>query len=254
MPETDDITHIILIGAMKCATTSLHQILEQNPAVATNRIKEINYFSRAKNSPEAYLAQFETTARTRYTLDSSTVYSKLVDRRTGRDKEGIPRRIARLERPVKLVYMMRDPVDRAESQFRHNLRRDRRSAHARQLRHLITTSLYARHIDIYRRHFAPEQLYLGSFDAFTRDPAAFMADLTAFLGTPDFDYALDRRVNIARREDASLSPEERLRIARKVLPDTRALLERHAFEPARPWYDRLSRQVAATGEAGAGQD
>src|SRR3954469_22213852 len=97
----------IVIGAMKCATTTLHEQLARQPGVFMSRPKELNFFSDDETYGLGlgwYASVFGRAAPGDLCGESSTHYTKL---------PVYPRAVERMSRAlpgVKLIYVMRDPV------------------------------------------------------------------------------------------------------------------------------------------------
>jgi hypothetical protein len=120
---------LVIIGAMKCGTTSLHHYLDQHPDVAMSRIKELNFFFGPADTdgdgdepPDWargnwhrgtpwYAAQFDPASRVRG--ESSPGY-------TSPSHPQVAGRIAAVIPDARLVYVVRDPVGRAVSQYHHH--------------------------------------------------------------------------------------------------------------------------------------
>lgn len=106
----------IIIGAMKCATSSLHTQLSSHPGIFGSEPKEPNYFSddaQFAKGEDWYLRLFAGARQTDLVFESSTHYTKLPD---------YPQTIARMKSMlpgVKLVYVMRHPIDRLVSHYIH---------------------------------------------------------------------------------------------------------------------------------------
>lgn len=110
--------NLFVIGAAKCGTTSLHRYLDLHPEVSMSRIKEPMYFlperdrrawtySPVVNSEDEYLALFEGGAKVRG--EASTLYTAYPRH------EGVPARIHAAAPDAKLVYLVRDPIERARA-------------------------------------------------------------------------------------------------------------------------------------------
>ena len=106
----------IIIGAMKSATTTLHEQLARQPGLWMSRPKEPNFFSDDENyarGPSWYASCFEGAGPDDLRGESSTHYTKLPThpRTVERMLEALPR--------VKLIYVMRHPIDRLTSHYLH---------------------------------------------------------------------------------------------------------------------------------------
>lgn len=106
--------NLIILGAMKCGTTSLHQYLDLHPDIAMARIKETDFFLDGATSSRGlawYEEQFDGRAAIRG--ESSPNYTKLPD-----SSGAAERMLATLPR-ARLIYLVRDPISRITSHYVH---------------------------------------------------------------------------------------------------------------------------------------
>jgi hypothetical protein len=108
--------NLVVIGGLKCGTTSLHHYLNLHPEVAMSRPKELNFFVEELNWPlgtDWYASHFEPSAPVRG--ESSPHY-------TSRPRfERVAERMRSVLGEPHLVYMVRDPIDRMLSHYLHNV-------------------------------------------------------------------------------------------------------------------------------------
>ena len=107
--------NLIIIGAQKCATTSLHYYLNFHPQISMSREKELDFFIQERNwrkGIEWYKSNFKGEEKIHG--ESSPNYTKypLYD--------GVPARIHSIVPEVKLIYILRDPIERIVSSYIHN--------------------------------------------------------------------------------------------------------------------------------------
>ncbi|MGA7703817.1 MAG: sulfotransferase [Solirubrobacteraceae bacterium] len=159
-----------IIGAMKCGTTSVHHYLQEHPEIQMPVIKETNFFSGpADGIPyppgskriedlKTYEQLFDPTYRVRG--EASPCYT-LYPRR-----KGTPERISALMPEAKLIYLVRDPVARALSQYHFSVsvEAERRSVHE-ALKDLSDPNslytcpgFYAVQIEQYLHYFRQDQI------------------------------------------------------------------------------------------------
>ena len=104
--------NLLIIGAQKCGTTSLHTYLDLHPDVHMAAEKELDFFiaDRAwRNGPEWYAARFR---------DDAAVRGEASPNYTGWPVwEDVPARAASLVPGAHLVYLVRDPIERIESHY-----------------------------------------------------------------------------------------------------------------------------------------
>ncbi len=110
---------VIIVGAQRAGTTSLLRYLDQHPQVRRSLKKEVHYFDVNHHRGERwYRGHFPRVPAGAglCVLESSPYY--LFHPRA-------PERIARLLPDVKLIALLRDPVERALSHYFHEVRRGR---------------------------------------------------------------------------------------------------------------------------------
>lgn len=177
----------LVIGARKGGTSSLFDYLLQHPDVRPPLWKEVRFFDRSYHKGLSwYRAHFprREPGAGWITGEATTGYLAHPD---------AAERIGRTLPGVKLVAILRDPVDRAVSDWAHERRRggERRTA-SEALGGLdpsspyLARSIYAPQLRRYLERFPPEQLLVLEHGAFFREPAAGYARLLRFLGLPPF--------------------------------------------------------------------
>ena len=197
---------VLIIGTQKGGTTSLFNYMVQHPAVLAPLSKEVHYFDlNYQRGPTWYRARFPYTYQLRtgtsITLDASPYY--LVH-------PLVPQRAAQQLPEVKLIALLRDPVDRAFSHYQHEIRGGRESlsfsdaiaAEAERLageeervrdgrnyysynHHRYSYLLRGQYIEQLRRwmeHFPRAQLLVLQSEWLFRDPAAASSAVYQFLG------------------------------------------------------------------------
>jgi len=180
-----------LVGAMKAGTTTLAARLAAHPALCVSERKEPGYFSRDERyalGAEWYASFFKHRRPGQMLGDASTCYS-----RSAVYPEAAPR--LREHNPgLKLVYVLRHPVDRAYSHYAHEMRRlfvrgeplPAPRAFFESDPECVAASLYAREIDHLHRWFAPEQLLVLRFEDLVASPEGAARRVFEFLGVdPD---------------------------------------------------------------------
>jgi Sulfotransferase domain len=109
--------NLVVIGGLKCGTTSLHHYLALHPEIAMSRPKELNFFVAELNwdlGPEWYASHFDRAAPVRG--ETSPHYTNLPR------FQGVAERMrATLTGDARIVCMVRDPIERILSHYIHNL-------------------------------------------------------------------------------------------------------------------------------------
>jgi hypothetical protein len=102
---------------MKSGTTTLFKHLAQHPAIAGSREKEPNYFSRRENRDKGrafYEALWDfDPAQHAWAMEASTDYTKLPS------MPSAAYFALRFEAEFRFIYVVRDPLERIVSHYRH---------------------------------------------------------------------------------------------------------------------------------------
>ena len=104
--------NLLIIGARKAGTTSLHSYLSLHPQIFMSKEKELSFFD-AKNRWQRGTEWYKTNFDSSFAIngESSPQYSRFP--RT----PGVPERIKQVLGTPKLIYMVRDPVERIVSDY-----------------------------------------------------------------------------------------------------------------------------------------
>jgi hypothetical protein len=189
--------NFFIIGAAKAGTTSLFYYLDQHPDLFMARDKELHYFC----DPDCdqwlplYRAQFDVDAPIRG--EASTLYTRAPA------IPGVPERMARLMPDARLVYLVRDPVERAmaswrEERFHVTERRPAAEAFAHPEdphNAYVAASRYAMQLEAYLEHFPAEQILVLDQAELATSADEVVTRVLAFLGLPAYDIDTTTRYN-----------------------------------------------------------
>jgi hypothetical protein len=106
--------NLIIIGGLKCGTTSIHHYLGLHPEIQMSKPKELNFFVTELNwdlGLDWYASRFDDRFKVRG--ESSPHYTNLPR------YEGVAERIRTHCPDAKLIYMVRDPIKRILSHWMH---------------------------------------------------------------------------------------------------------------------------------------
>jgi hypothetical protein len=175
--------NVLIVGAAKCGTTSLHEYLDLHPEVAMSREKELDFFVEEKNwarGIEWYEAQFAAAAAA-VQGESSPSYSAYPR------YKGVPARIRQVVPDARLIYLVRDPIDRIVSHFLHRQvvrpgTLEDAFADAGRREGLIGPSRYWLQLDRYLDHFSEQQILVVDSDDLRIRRDETLARIFAFVG------------------------------------------------------------------------
>lgn len=167
-------------------------------------------------------------------------------------------RIAQLIPDIRIVFIIRNPIERAFSQLRytHGSRmQDGRMSTAEMIRFLdspvqLMRSDYKRTIEVWSRCFPSDQFYLGFYDRLVEDPVAFLEGLCVFLGLRMPEARERRALRSAVNQSRELSgPRPVLRhLAVTYLRSMRELAEQYG-DPATRWVEDARAILEETGKS-----
>ncbi len=103
----------LILGGQRCGTTSLYRYLCGHPDVSSALVKEVQYFTlNYARGPDWYRSNFPLLSEGAVSFDASPYYLF---------HPAAPQRAARLLPDVRLIALLRNPVDRAFSHYQHNV-------------------------------------------------------------------------------------------------------------------------------------
>jgi len=117
----------LIPGASKAGTSSLHYYLNEHPDIHMSNPKELRFFDREKNHRKGltyYESQFEPAEEIAETSPPYWYHGITFDTNGDYrwdDTDDVPRRVAESYPDMKLVFTIRNPVDRSYSQYWKNV-------------------------------------------------------------------------------------------------------------------------------------
>lgn len=186
--------NLVVIGGLKCGTTSLHHYLNLHPEVAMSRPKELNFFVAELNwelGPDWYRSHFDPAAPVRG--ETSPHYTNLPR------FQGVAERMREtLGDEARVVYVVRHPVERLLSHYLHNVgggyeRRELAEAVADPLCSYVQRGRYAMQLAPYLAAFGRERVLVVGREELAREREATMRRVYGFAGvepgftSPEFE-------------------------------------------------------------------
>ncbi len=199
----------LLIGAMKCGTTSLYHYLRDHPQIFMPAIKAPEFFAEEGNWNRGigwYRRQFAGAGEDVLAIgEASNVYTKYPR------YQGVPARIAEHIPGVRMIYVVRDPIDRIRSHYQTRLTEGtERMPIGRAVREnpiYIDYSRYSMQLDRYLEHVPREQLLVITAEDLRSDRHSTIRRVYGFLGVdPDHVPSDLDRVFYETRHRAPRSP------------------------------------------------
>lgn len=217
-PKVDRV-HFIVGGVQKAATTAIHDFLAQNPHVALLRDQALHFFDKEEHfarEPDYRILHGNFTPGRRWRVAGEVTADYLYYPRA-------LERIAAYNPKMKLIISLRNPTERAFSQW--NMRREKGQEPLEFLDALkrdeemgiwkgprgnayLARSLYLPQLEKVFDLFPREQVFVLKYETFRTDPFPIIAGIFDFIGVPDQLRLKNKQRNVGSYS-RKLTPEER---------------------------------------------
>jgi hypothetical protein len=231
--------NLIVIGAMKAGTSALHAYLDDHPDVAMSTPKELCFFYDPEG-PEDVPAADPATGATGWSpgnwhrgigwyrghfREDVPVRGESSPGYTSPSFPGVAGRMASVVPDARLVYLVRDPVARAVSQYHYHVRdgTERRpilEALSDPTSQYILRSRYAERLAPFVERFPPERISIVVHEDLVAEPVETITGLLRSLGVDPSRWTLSRPPQTTPRE---IPPEVAEAVRTAVADDVRAL-------------------------------
>lgn len=185
-----NLPHFLIIGAAKSGTTTLATYLRKHPECFIPEEKEPNFFGIDEKYEQGlgyYASLFEPATESQVCGEASTDYAKWP--RYPHAAE----RIAKHLPDVKLIYIMRRPVDRAYSYYVHRHRagvNETFEEYIARTNEAIDGSEYMMQIERYLNFFPKDKFLFLLSDDLKEAPYEVLKEICQFIGIGDsFDFS-----------------------------------------------------------------
>lgn len=203
--------NFLIVGAAKAATTTIHEYLKQHPEIFMTEDKEPCFFAlKGKDiekfyhphgfdpvvNKESYLRLFENAKQEKIRGESSTPYLFLYEDTIKNIKCDIVK-----HEDVKILIVLREPVERAYSQYimyRRELWESNSFEEALELEEqrlknnyhfdyaYYKRGLYAHQVEAYQNNF--KNVKVVFYEDFKKDNIASLNEIITFLGLSKFEF------------------------------------------------------------------
>lgn len=209
--------NFLIIGAAKSGTTAIYTYIKQHPEIFMSSLKELRYFSnfnpppghipyhRSVGSLEAYESYFDDVKDEKIYGESTPMYLYT---------PGTAERIQAVIPDVKMLAILRNPIDRAVSAYTHGLRDwietadtfrealrlepERIEAGWGMLWHYVNAGYYYQQLQRYYAVFDPSQILVVLHDDLVADTDALLVKIFNFLNVnPSFKPDTSSRPNVS---------------------------------------------------------
>ena len=212
--------NLVVIGSMKCGTTSLHEYLSLHPQISMSQLKELDFFVDKfnwKKGVDWYRSNFKNPTEIRG--ESSPNYTKC------HLFAGVPERMYRLIPEAQLIYVVRDPIKRIISHYVHRVARglekrgiDEALADVRD-NNYIKTSLYFMQLERYLEYYSASSILIISQEDLYCDRINALQNIFKFLNV-DANFSDPQFLQTAHDSSTKKQPTD-LRLRLSNLPGGR---------------------------------
>lgn len=228
----------IIIGGMKCGTSSLYHYLSLHPEVGMSQIKEVDYFVADNNydkGVEWYQSQFRGMCKAYG--EASPNYSK------AHRFKGVPRRMYSLLPNVKLIYLVRDPVERLVSHYTHNYSEGREHRSIIEVlesdwgeNHYMMSSRYYWQLQHYLKFYAQDQIMIVFSEKLKQERRDTLKKIFRFIGVDETfyteAYANQKHRTEQKRRKGKVS---RYILERQVIKTLKSYVPDRVKDPIKTW-------------------
>lgn len=181
--------NFLIVGAQKCGTTSLHEILSQHPEVVMSEVKEVNYFTNTEKYQQGlgyYASFFPQNTQAKAIGEASPGYLCYPD---------VHQLIHQDLGDIKIVILLRDPIKRAYSQYWDNRRQLKETSseteiidqyleaeYSPQRKGYFSRGVYYKDVKKYMDQFGDENVQVIIFESLIKNQQTELQKLYKFLG------------------------------------------------------------------------
>ncbi|MFB6185876.1 MAG: sulfotransferase domain-containing protein [Halobacteriaceae archaeon] len=240
----------IIVGPQKCATTWLYECLYEHPEVHMPETDSVHYFNiNYHRNEQWYRKHFSEYGGEPIVGEETPTYIR---------DENAPKRIAETVPDVKLIFTLRNPVDRAYSHWWHERSKNKHSFEFKEVfenydlyQNWVVPGFYHQHLMRYREHIPEENIKVALFDDLVEDDLAYVQDIYSFLDV-DSDYVpslIGEKSNQGKFRSITRSSVHSMSVSayKKIAP-------RFGIDLARPIYRRIKSFLASQSEYEQGMD
>jgi hypothetical protein len=195
--------NLVIIGAERCGTTALWRYLTRHPEVYMSRLKEIRFFDgKHWDRGLAWYESHFADASAAVLGEASPQYTFYPRR------QGTPQRMHSVVPKAKLIYLVRDPIERLVSSYVDKYAVGiEHGTFAKAVRpsptnHYVSVSRYAMQLEQYLPYFPLERILVLSQEEFLNQRRRTLGKVFRFLGIGEAyeTHPFDRFANPSTRK------------------------------------------------------
>jgi len=243
--------HFIVIGAQKCGTTSMYKYLIKHPSIISAYRNEVHYFDQnfkkgicwyRSNFPSSlYMKYFQKISKNIHITGEASPYYIF--------HPLVPKRVFDLLPKIKLIALLRNPVDRAYSHYNHEMRKgretltfkdaidketERLSGESRKMLRnknyysynhhrysYLARGIYINQLKVWMDFFPKEQILIIKSEDLFNKTQEIMNQVTDFLNLPQRKMSDNKKYNVFKYQ--KMDPKVRIRLSNYFRPHNQRL-------------------------------
>lgn len=226
--------NFICVGTQKAGTSTLHDILNQHPEIKLPKLKETHFFrddEKFSKGMDYYFNYYFDNSEKKIIGEIDPEYSYF---------PGCAERIKQSLGTIKIIFVIRNPVDRAYSHYLMTKRRgledlpfeeairkeqERLDSHYNKIHFsYISRGYYSTQIKHFEKIFGLENIKIVLFDDLITKTEETIVEISDFLDLPDFEFNYNIKSNPASEaknkqiRDFIYKPNKLKKLVGKIIP------------------------------------
>ncbi len=238
---SERLPNFLVLGTQKGGTTSLQKLLMQHPQIFLPTCKEVQYFTLNAEKPVSWYSDHYRNAKKGQLLGDITPYYLFHPKAATQIQALIPK--------ARLIVLLRDPVERALSQYFHAKRHgfetlnledafdaeEKRIASGDPFNHqkhsYISRSLYIKQLSRFEAVFPKEQILILSSEEFFNNTEKIWRKILSFIGAKIYPLPGPlSKENAGNNEATKIDPEFRLKLKNALKQTTREVKAKYGID------------------------
>ena len=239
--------NFICVGIQKSGTSTLHDILQQHPDIALPTYKETHFFRDSEKFDkgiDSYFNYFSNPTKP-FLVEIDPEYAYF---------EECAKRIKNTLGTIKIIFILRNPVDRAYSHYLMTKGRgleklsfkeailkeqNRLNTHYNKIHYsYISRGFYSEQIRRFETIFGEENIQIYFFEDLVNNTQKVIADILEFTKIPSFEFDFTIKSNVASQAKSKTLRD----FIYKPNPIKKAIGK---LIPIKSWKDKLAHTVAS---------
>lgn len=215
--------NFLIAGAAKCGSYTLYHYLGKHPDILMSSVKEPAYFTKYYNKGLDFYENFFKDYKGENAIGEATVEYMVCPE--------APERIYKTIPDIKLIFTLRNPIERASSHYWHRIKTGHENRKFDEVikggknEYPIRYGLYFTQIKRFLKYFPLDKMHFIILERFSNDPISGLKEIFKFLEVNyNFSIRHDGPKNIAKIQRSMIAKNIldniiRIRCAKKIIPE-----------------------------------